>query len=278
MNCKFSVAMSVYKNDVPEYFDRALSSITDKQTVKPDEIILVVDGPVSEGIDIIIDRYTQEYQIFKVIRLPENKGLGNALCVALAETSNDIVARMDSDDISLPDRFEQQLSYFELHPEIDVIGGDITEFIEAENKTEAKRAVPCTDAEIKEYLKTRCPMNHVSVMYRKTAVMKAGGYKDLFWNEDYYLWIRMYLSGAVFANTGTVLVNVRTGEDMYARRGGIKYYKSERFLQKLMLKNKMIGIWTYIMNCSKRFIVQVLMPRGIRKWVFKHFARKKIES
>ena len=114
----------------------------------------------------------------------------------------------------------------------------------------------------------------MSVMYKKTAVEAAGGYQDWFWNEDYYLWIRMWLNGAVFGNTGTVLVNVRTGEEMYQRRGGKKYFKSEKGLQDYMLEHRMIGFGTYVMNVSKRFVVQEILPNSVRGWVFRKFARK----
>ena len=117
-------------------------------------------------------------------------------------------------------------------------------------------------------------MNHVSVMYKKSAVQDAGGYLDWFWNEDYYLWIRMWLNGAKFANTGTVLVNVRVGEEMYQRRGGAKYFESEKRLQDYMLKHNMINKFMYLKNIIKRFVVQRLLPNKLRGWVFRTFARK----
>lgn len=182
---------------------------------------------------------------------------------------------MDSDDISVPNRFEQQLRFIISNSDIDVIGGDITEFVGEESNVVGKRTVPQSDAAIKEYMKTRCAMNHVSVMYKKKAVQAAGGYLDWFWNEDYYLWIRMLERGCTFANTGTVLVNVRTGADMYSRRGGRKYFQSELGLQNYMLKREIIGIPTYIMNTAKRVIVQLLLPNRIRGWVFRTLAREK---
>lgn len=272
----FSVAMSVYKSDNPDFFDRALSSITDEQTIIPNEIVLVVDGPVNDEINAVIDKYESKYEIFKVIRLEQNGGLGNALKIAVENSSNELIARMDSDDVSVSTRFEEQLKYFETNPEIDIVGGDITEFIGEENNIVGKRSVPLSNESIREYMKTRCAMNHVSVMYKKKAVESAGGYQDWFWNEDYYLWIRMWLNGAVFANTGSVLVNVRVGEEMYQRRGGSKYFESEKGLQDYMLKNKMINHSTYIKNVAKRLIVQKLMPNKLRGWVFRTFARKKV--
>lgn len=272
----FSVAMSVYKSDNPDFFDRALSSITDEQTIKPNEIVLVVDGPVSNEINNVINKYEKKYEVFNVIRLEQNGGLGNALKIAVENATHELIARMDSDDVSVSTRFEEQLKYFEINSEIDIVGGDITEFIGEENNIVGKRSVPLSNESIREYMKTRCAMNHVSVMYKKKAVESAGGYQDWFWNEDYYLWIRMWLNGAVFANTGSVLVNVRVGEEMYQRRGGSKYFESEKGLQDYMLKNKMINHSTYIKNVTKRLIIQKLMPNKLRGWVFRTFARKKV--
>lgn len=272
---KFSVAISVYKNDNSIFFERALKSITDDQTLKPNEIVLVVDGAVSQEIDGVINDFSIKYpNLFKVIRLEKNGGLGNALRIAVENSSFEIIARMDSDDVSSPERFKRQINYLKENPDVDIMGGDISEFIDSEENVVAYRKVPVGDEKIKKYMKKRCPFNHVTVAFKKSAVLKAGGYLDFFWNEDYYLWIRMFESGAVFANSGNVLVNVRTGKDMYKRRGGLKYYKSEKALQKYMLKHKIIGFGTYFVNVTKRFIVQVLMPNGIRGWVFKKFARK----
>ncbi|MCD7999982.1 MAG: glycosyltransferase [Clostridiales bacterium] len=273
---KFSIATSVYKNDNPSFFDRALSSITELQTFTPDEVVLVVDGPVSGELNAIINKYVKKYNYFNVIRLEKNKGLGNALKIAVENAKNELVARMDSDDVSMHTRFEEQLKFFVEHPEIDIVGGDITEFIGEESNVVGKRSVPTSNEEIREYMKTRCAMNHVSVMYKRSAVQAAGGYQDWFWNEDYYLWIRMWLNGAVFANTGTVLVNVRVGEEMYQRRGGNEYFKSEIRLQKYMLQNRMINIVIYMKNFGKRIIVQKLLPNKIRGWVFRTFARDKV--
>lgn len=270
----FSVAISVYKNDTAEYFDRALESITDLQTVKPSEIVLVVDGLINDDLNKVIEKYENKYNIFKIIRLSQNGGLGNALKIAVENCSNELIARMDSDDVAVSTRFEEQLKMFEQYPDLDIIGGDISEFIGVEENIVAYRKVPEEDSEIKNYMKYRCAFNHMTVMYKKSAVEKAGGYLDLFWNEDYYLWIRMQLCGAKFANTGTVLVNVRTGADMYARRGGRRYFESEKFLQKYMFEQGLTEYSTYITNVAKRLIVQRCLPRSLRGWVFRKFARK----
>lgn len=275
MNSKFSVSMCVYKNDKPEWFDVALNSVIN-QTVSPSEIVLVVDGEVSEGLNQVIDKYNSNYKnLFKIIRFKNNKGLGIALKTAVENCSYDLIARMDSDDISVNNRFEQQLRYFDNNPDIDIVGGDIAEFIDEKSNIVGKRIVPKSDKEIKSYLKKRCPFNHMTVMFKKESVLKSGNYKHWFWNEDYYLWIRMLLNNAVFANTGTVLVNVRVGKDMYARRGGIKYFLSEAKLQKLMYRKGIINFPRAFINISQRLILQVLMPNWLRAIAFKYLARSK---
>lgn len=273
----FSVAMSVYKNDSPVYFDRALESITDQQTIKPDEIVLVVDGPVSEETNDIIEKYSKKYNL-KAIRLETNGGLGNALRIATENCSNELIARMDSDDVAVSERFEQQLQFFNDNPNIDIVGGDITEFVDGEANIISRRSVPLDDCSIKKFMKKRCAMNHVTVMFKKESVMDSGGYLDWFWNEDYYLWIRMWAHGDTFANTGVVLVNVRSGLDQFARRGGWKYYKSERGLQRLMLKRRLISFFRYCCNCLARFVIQVLLTKKTRGFILQKMARKKVSK
>ncbi|MBE6926313.1 MAG: glycosyltransferase [Ruminococcaceae bacterium] len=274
MKREFAVILSVYRKDQAAFVKRALESIWQLQTVRPAQIVLMIDGPVGEDILAVIDAFEAQCPVLKVVQLPQNVGLGNAMRIAMEETEYEIIARMDSDDISASDRFAQQLRFFEENAAVDVVGGDISEFVGEEDHIVAYRRVPEGNEAIKRYLKKRCPLNHVTVMFKKSAVLKAGGYIEQFWNEDYYLWIRMAQSGAVMANTGTVLVNVRTGKDMYSRRGGKKYFQSELFLQNYMLKRKMISLPTYIDNVAKRWIMQRVLPNRIRGWVFRTLARK----
>ncbi len=271
---KFSVSMCVYGKDNPEWFEVAVESVLN-QSVKPSEVVLVVDGPVPREIDAVIDKYESNC-IFKIIRFHENQGHGNARREGLKACTNDIVAIMDADDISVYDRFEKQLLVFQSHPELDIVGGNITEFIGEGTNIVGRRVVPCHDTEIKNYLKKRCPMNLVTVMFRKASINKAGGFIDWYCEEDYYLWIRMALMDMNFANVPENLVNVRVGDDMYNRRGGRKYFKSEVKLQKYMLNHHVIGLGTYFMNVLKRLIVQMILPNKIRGWVFKKFARKQV--
>ena len=152
----------------------------------------------------------------------------------------------------------------------------MTEFIGEPVNIVGRREVPLTNEEIYEYMKSRCALNHVTVMFRKESVLKAGNYQDWFWNEDYYLWVRMMMTGCKFANIPDIAVNVRSGADQYARRGGKKYFKSEIGIKKLMLENGMISKKEYLINYIERFIIQRLMPNSVRGWVFRTFARKKV--
>ena len=272
----FSIITSIYKNDKPEFVRVALDSMLINQTIKPTEIVLVRDGQVTEELDRLLDEYEARYpKIFNIIRLKQNGGLGKALKLGVESAKYDIVARMDSDDICLPNRFELQLRYLEQHPDVDIIGGQMTEFIDTPDNIIGKRIVPCDNEDIYGFMKNRCALNHVTVMFRKETVLKAGNYQDWFWNEDYYLWVRMMMNKCVFANLSDVLVNVRSGADQYARRGGRRYYESEKGIKKLQLENRMISKKEYIYYVAQRYILQILMPNWLRGWVFRKLARKK---
>lgn len=273
---KFSVCTSVYKNDKPEFVRVALDSMLVHQSVKPDEIVLVQDGPVPDDLSSLLSEYEGKYSdVMHIIRLEKNGGLGNALRLGVENAKYDIIARMDSDDICMPDRFEKQLAYLEAHPECDIVGGQITEFIDIPDNIVGKREVPCDNEAIYHYMRSRCALNHPTVMFKKKAVLDAGNYQDWFWNEDYYMWIRMMEQGCVFANLPDVLVNMRSGLDQYGRRGGKKYFDSEIGIKKLMLEKGMITRKEYIVNYVQRFIIQLMLPNSVRGWVLRTFARKK---
>ena len=253
---KFSVAMSVYKNDDPEYFKDSLNSILN-QTFEPDEIVLVIDGPIPGELRQTIQFYVAKNKCIKPIWFETNKGLGEALRIAVENCQNNLIARMDSDDISVPERFEKQIKLFEKNPNLSVVGSNICEFIGSIENVIGIREVPQENDQIKDFLRKRCPFNHVTVMFKKDEVLKVGNYQDWFWNEDYYLWIRMYINGAVFQNLEESLVYVRVGEEMYQRRGGWSYFLSEAKLQRFMLQNTIINFNTYLRNLAVRFFIQI---------------------
>lgn len=270
---RFSVVTSVYKNDNPLFVRKAIESVTTGQSLPPDEVVLVVDGQVPDSLSQLIKEFETE-SLFNVIWLPVNRGLGNALRIGVEAAKHPVIARMDSDDVSAPDRFEKQIRYMEEHPDCDIVGGQITEFIDSESNVVGIREVPCKHEEILMWLKGRCPFNHMSVTALRSRVIAVGNYIDWHFNEDYYLWIRMAEAGYKFANLPDVLVNVRVGAEMYKRRGGWAYFKSEKGLQDYMLSHKMISLPRYIYNVLGRFAIQVAMPNSVRGFVFQKLFRK----
>lgn len=268
---KYSVLMSLYWKEKPEYLVTAIDSMLN-QTVKPDEIVIVEDGPLTEELYNVLDVYGEQ---IKRIKNEKNLGLGLALNVGLKHCRNELVARMDTDDISKKDRCEKQLLYMEMYKDVAIVGGQIEEFIGTQDNIVGIRKVPTENKDIRKYIKKRCPFNHMTVMFRKSCVLKAGSYQDWYWNEDYFLWLRLFLDDIKFGNLYESLVYVRVGKEMYKRRGGINYFKSEKKLQKYMLKNEIIGYGRYFINIYERFVLQVMTPNCIRGIIFKKVARVK---
>lgn len=216
--------------------------------------------------------------VLKTIYLSTNQGHGNARRASLENCTNELVALMDADDISIRDRFERQLSVFRDNESVDIVGGQITEFIGEPSNITGKRVVPESDADIKQYMKKRCPMNQVSVMFKKSFAEKVGGYIDWFCEEDYYLWIRMAEANGNFANVSNTLVNVRVGDEMSSRRGGWKYFASEAKLQLYMLKKGIIAFPRYLYNIVIRFVGEVVVPNTIRTRLFNLIREKYTEE
>ena len=268
---KFSVLMSVYIKEKPEYLDKALESIFN-QTVTPNEVILVEDGPLTKELEKVIKKYEKKYPELKPIKYKENRGLGIALHDGLLECSNELVFRMDTDDICLPTRFEKQLKVFK-EKNVDIVGSNITEFDETMENITSNRIVPETDEEIKKMIKKRNPMNHMTVAYKKDAVIKAGNYQNMMYFEDYYLWARMINNNCKFYNIQETLVNVRGGIDMIKRRGGKKYIKPITYFEKQLLNLKLINKKEYLINLISR-IGMSLIPNSIRLLVYKKALRK----
>jgi glycosyltransferase involved in cell wall biosynthesis len=271
----FSVSICVYGKDNAEHFRTAMDSIIN-QTVSPNEIVLVVDGPILDSIQKVIQDIQRKCEYLEVVYLENNVGHGEARRTGIEKCTNNLIAIMDADDICVPDRFERQLLYFVQDAELSVVGGNIAEFVDDIENVVGIRCVPKNDSDIKQYLKRRCPFNQMTVMFKKEDVIEAGGYIDWYCNEDYYLWIRMMQKSFKFGNVDEILCYVRVGSDMYQRRGGWKYFSSEARLQKYMLENKIIGTGRYVINVIIRFIVQVAMPNSVRGFVFRKLARNKI--
>ena len=280
MEQKCSVLMSVYQKEKPEYLSASLQSMKN-QTICPDEIVLVEDGPLNEGLYAAIDAFDRSCPgLLRILKNEQNLGLGLSLQRGVLACRNELIARMDSDDLSRPFRLEHQLNQFEKQPGLSICGGNIEEFTGDDlNAKVGIRAVPLTDAEIRAYMKKRCPFNHMTVMFRKSAVLSAGNYQHYLYNEDYLLWIHMAEAGCVFGNLNEILVDVRTEPDLYEnRRGGDAYYQSEKGIQKILLEKKIISFPEYQRNLAERFLLQKVMTPSMRAFVFRHFARTKIQK
>lgn len=230
----FTVLMSVFKDDCPNELEQALYSIWDSQTLKPSQIVLVQDGELTSSLYSVITKW--EVKIPKVLlrlSLPENVGLGKALNAGLAYCSNEWIFRMDSDDISLPSRFNLQVDFIETHPDVDIFSGQVLEFCCDHEISTGIKSVPLSHTEIIRFSFWRSPFNHMAVAYKKSIVQAVGGYQHHLWMEDYNLWLRILAAGCQSANLPDTLVYARAGDDMVGRRKGLRYIKSEWKLFKL---------------------------------------------
>jgi len=269
---KFSVLLSVYVKENPANLFSALESIWDNQSLKPNEIVLVQDGPLTDQLENVLVQFSKKCSVFKMIQLNENVGLGRALNIGLDECSYDIVARMDTDDVAFPNRFEEQIKFMKHNPEVDILGAWVDEF---ENKIDniiSHRRVPECHDDIRSFMKKRNPFNHPSVMYRKSKVLDAGSYLDFHLNEDYYLWARMAAKGAKFYNLPKSLLFFRTGSEMFKRRGGWRYAVQDFKLQKEFKKLGLINTMEFMSNTSMRCVAR-LIPNSIRGILYKKVLR-----
>ena len=276
---KLSVIMSIYKSDVPELVRMALDSLL-QQTLSPNEIVIVGDGPVPADLELEVEslklRVESEQLPIEVTYLPQeqNRGLGEAMRIAVENAKYDYVARMDSDDICLPDRFEKQMKCFEEDPELSLVGGMITEFDGEPENIIAKRVLPLDDVGIKKMMRGRCAVNHVTVIFKKADLLRSGNYQPYWLQEDQYLWARMMEHGCKFRNIPDVVVNVRSGKDQIARRSGWRFYKSVVRVFWYMYRHGLISFGYFLYICAIRGVVQVLMPNRLRTWFYLHLLRK----
>ena len=267
--------MSVYYKDNVEQFRVAVASMLD-QTVPPDDFVIVCDGPVSQELDDEITGFVSRFHgLFQIVRESVNRGLGYALKIGLDYCKYDLVARMDSDDISDSRRMERLLDKFCRDPGLSVAGGQITEFISDPNAPIGKREVPLRHEDIAKRAKTRNPMNHMTVVFRKQAVLECGGYLPFEKFEDYYLWVRMLHAGKRFCNVSDVCVYARVNEQMYMRRGGAAYFRQIMKMERFLLQSRFITYPEFLKNTFVRFLVSVLFPNGARARFYQAVLRKK---
>ena len=268
----YSVLMSVYRKEKAEYLQKSIDSML-SQTVPPQDFVIVCDGLLGDELNQVLRKKKQEYpECFQIVQLPENRGLGEALKEGLVYCKNELVARMDSDDISVPERCEWQLKAFAQN-NVSIISGAVQEFMDDTAQAGTVRYVPESSEKIAVYAKKRNPFNHPAVMFKKSDVIKAGSYMDLHGFEDYYLWLRMLSGGMKGYNLSEVLVYMRVGNGMYARRGGVSYLKDMAEFRKIMLNSGYINLLEFLASVIVRGIV-ILMPANLRKTVYSVFLRK----
>jgi len=259
----FTVLISVYDKEKPEFLKAALESIWTNQTLRPSEIVLVKDGILTPELDRVIEQFNIVAPL-KICKLEKNVGLGHALAKGLNFCSNELVARMDSDDISCSNRFEKQIKLMTDQPNLDISGTNIAEFHNQGDKVCSHRRLPSQFAEIKSFAKRRNPLNHMTVLFRKSAVISAGNYHPFFGYEDYYLWVRMLQNGSVIANIPEDLVFARVGNNMFARRHGFRFFKQELKLQKKLLRMEFLNHREYIRNIFLRAFPRIFPVWGLK--------------
>jgi glycosyltransferase involved in cell wall biosynthesis len=264
----FSVLLSVYEKENPQYLDEALYSIWDSQTVKPNQIVLVKDGPLTEALDVCINAWQEKLgDTLTIVPLEQNVGLAIALNNGLQHCRYELVARMDTDDISLPTRFEKQLAFMENHPDIAASSAALEEWNGVLQRKIGDRMLPQNPDELEKYAKNRSPLSHPVTMYRKSAVLSVGGYPSFKKSQDYALWSLLLVHGNKLANLPDVLLKMRSGRNLMARRG-FTYFKNEVTILNYQREIGFISIGEYIWNIMFRFIIRVA-PKPIKLILYK---------
>lgn len=271
---EFSVLMSLYAREKVNYFEECMESIVG-QTVLPAEIVLVLDGPIPKDLSNSVERYCQKYpELLRIVPLPHNLGLGLALAEGVKACRFELIARMDTDDISRCDRFEAQLREFAADPNLDICGSHIYEFEGDRENVVAQRRVPLTNSDIRKYQKRRDGFNHPSVMYKKSSVLGAGNYRSALLMEDSLLWANMMVAGAKCKNIDDYLVYARIGEDFYERRGGWSYFLKYRQGRRAIRETGFIKSLDYYYTLAVQLCV-ACMPGKVRGVVFKRLLHRR---
>ena len=273
MKKKYSVLMSVYHKENPTWFDESIKSMFE-QTIKPNEFVLIEDGPLTKELYDVVEKYKTKYpKEFKVVAIEKNVGLGPALKKGVEECSNEYIARMDSDDYSMPKRIEKEFEIFEKYPDIGMVGTNVSEFIDSIDNVVCDVILPETNDDIIKFSKSRNPFRHPSVMFKKSEVLKAGNYREYYLCEDYDMWLRMIRNGCKCYNIQDIYVYMRISDDFYKRRGGIKYLKSINKFKKEQVKVGYFTHFEYLKSIIPHSIV-CLMPNFMRDLIYKKLLRK----
>ncbi|HRW18356.1 MAG TPA: glycosyltransferase [Dermatophilaceae bacterium] len=266
-----SALLAVWAGDRPEWVDEALRSLQ-AQTRPADQIVVVEDGPIADELSLVLDDAGQRLPITRV-RLPHNRGLSDALQAGLPACEHELVARVDADDICVPERFERQLAAFAAQPELAALGGFCAEFVDDPMRPYAIRTVPVGADEVDRVARWRSPLNHPTVMLRRSAVLAVGGYDGFVGIEDYYLWAKLIVAGYRIDNLAEVLVRQRAGPQLGRRRGGWRYARTEA---KLLWQFTRIGFLSRpqaVAGMAMRVPVR-LVPNRLRSGIYRRLLRR----
>ncbi len=270
----FCVLMSVYHKETPECLQMALQSNLNDQLLRPSQFVLVCDGPLNDKLDAVIEKYVSTYPtIMKVCRLEKNVGLGEALRYGLEQCDYELVARSDSDDVCLPNRFLIQVAYMKEHPDISASSGTIDEFDKDYDSPQRIKHMPLTHDELCKYAEKRNPLNHMATIFRKSDILEVGSYQHLQYLEDYYLWMRLVANGKKISNVDDLLVHAFVGNGMVERRSDKRYIQSWKKLGKYMMEHKLQSRSGYFVSIVRIFL-WCYMPIGFRSFAYKKILRK----
>lgn len=274
IHMKFSALLCLYHANDPIEVRQAIDSAFLTQTLPPAELVIVFDGPVPSTVAAVIDEFAKTTPT-QIIKFEKNQGHGPARAAGLESCTYNWVAIIDADDISLPNRFEILLPEIQDQPDLAVIGAGLTEFTEKNGQRElgATRIYPSSFQDICQYLKSRSPIAQPTCMLNRKAILAVGNYQSWFNNEDYHLWIRLVSEGYKMKNIAKPVLLFRTSENVYQRRGGLKYWWNEVRLQIFSLSKGTTSLPKLISGAAIRFAVQVLMPNSLRAYVYKKMLR-----
>jgi len=268
---QFSVLMSIYNATRADDLDRCLTSIAE-QSIAPNQIVLVRDGPIHRSVEQCIEIHQNNLPI-QQLNFAQNRGLGLALRDGLLACTHELVARVDSDDWSISKRFELQINYLSNNPSVSVVGGWLKEHYQATGAPiDVIRQTPLGHDSIVRFARRRNPLNHPTVMFRKSHVLASGNYETCLLFEDYLLWAQMLVLGYCLANLPTVLVETNVDLSYFSRRGGLSYTKKELYL---LRKLKTIGFLSHVdaaIFILSRLPVR-LLPLRLRHFLYKIFLR-----
>lgn len=275
MSERFSLLMSVYGGDQPAFLEAAFRSVVHQQTRRPDDVVLVQDGPVPEELAATITALVAGSPVpARLLALGQNLGLGPALDRGMAACSHDIVARMDADDIAVPHRFEIQVPVVEAGA--DLVGSSLLEFGTSAEDIVGRRVPPLEPDDIVRCSRFHQPFNHPTIVYRRSMVQAVGGYSSLPLMEDYLLFAKMIQHGARVANIAEPLVLYRVGAGAYARRGGVTLLKSEWSLQRRLRALGFLSRAQFARNVAVRGSYR-LVPEGVRRAAYRHWIARRGE-